>query len=478
MALSLDEYTAHDGLGLAERVKAGDVSARELVDTAIAACEQVNGSLNAVVTEMFDAARARADQALGSGPFAGVPFLMKDFGAEVAGVRFTEGTAFLADHVPDTDSEFYTRICAAGLLTIGKTNLPELAIGTTTESPFLGVCRNPWDTNRTTGGSSGGAGAAVAARVVPMAHANDIGGSTRIPASCCGLVGLKPSRGRVSLAPHYGDVLAGFFQELVVTRSVRDTAAVLDAVAGPAAGEPYLATAPGRTFLSEVGAPVERLKIGFSTRSPLGDPIDPECERAIVETARLCESLGHEVTEAAPEFDALELWQDFTRLISTCAAWMVDDWARRIGKTPAPEHFTPFVWAFQERGRSVSASEYLLTMQDLQRELRRYGAFFDHHHMWLTTTLGKPPVELGTLVYDGDPIGLRRRMAEFSPFTYISNASGQPAVSLPLHWTDSGLPVGLHFVGPMGEESMLLRLAAQLEAARPWEHRRPAVSVG
>jgi len=478
MALSLDEYTAHDGLGLAERVKAGDVSARELVDTAIAACEQVNGTLNAVVTEMFDHARARADTARPQGPFAGVPFLMKDFGAEVAGVRFTEGTAFLADHVPEEDSELYTRFCAAGLLTIGKTNLPELAIGTTTESPLFGACRNPWDTTRTTGGSSGGAAAAVAARVVPVAHANDIGGSTRIPASCCGLVGLKPSRGRVSLAPHYGDVLAGFFQELVVSRSVRDTAAVLDAVAGPAPGEPCLAPAPARPYLAEVGAPVERLKIAFSTRSPLGDPLDPECEKAIREAAKLCESLGHEVTEQAPDFDGFALWQCFTHLMSACAAWVVDDWARRTGNTPREEHFTPFVWAFRERGRGVSASEYLQTMQDLQRELRRYGAFFERHHLWLTTTLGQPPVALGTLVYDGDPMALRRRMAAFSPFTYISNASGQPAISLPLHWTADGLPVGLHFVARMGEESMLLRLAAQLEAARPWAHRRPAVCAG
>jgi amidase len=478
MALSLDEYAAHDGLGLAARVKAGEVTARELVDTAIAACEQVNGTLNAVVTEMFDHARERAGHADLSTPFAGVPFLMKDFGAEVAGVRFTEGTAFLADHVPTEDSELYTRFSASGLLTIGKTNLPELAIGTTTESPFLGVCRNPWGTGRTTGGSSGGAGAAVAAGVVPIAHANDIGGSTRIPASCCGLVGLKPSRGRVSLAPHYGDVLAGFFQELVVTRSVRDTAAVLDAVAGPAPGEPYLAPAPARPYLDEVGARVERLTIGFSTTSPLGDPIHPECEAAIRETAALCASLGHEVTERAPEFDGHALWQRFTHLMSACAAWVIDDWARRTGKSPREEHFTPFVWAFRERGRSVSASEYLQSMQDLQRELRRYAAFFERHHIWLTTTVGQPPVTLGTLVYRDDPMELRRRMAAFSPFTYISNASGQPAISLPLHWSTDGLPVGLHFVGPMGDEAMLLRLAAQLEAARPWSDRRPAVRVG
>jgi amidase len=273
-------------------------------------------------------------------------------------------------------------------------------------------------------------------------------------------------------------VLTGFFQELVVTRSVRDTAAVLDAVAGPAAGEPYLAPAPARPYLDEVGTRVERLKIGFSTKSPLGDPIHPECEAAIRETAALCASLGHEVTEGAPEFDGRALWQHFTHLMSACAAWVIDDWARRTGKSPREEHFTPFVWAFHERGKSVSASEYLQSMQDLQRELRRYAAFFEGHDIWLTTTVGQPPVALGTLVYRDDPMELRRRMAAFSPFTYISNASGQPAISLPLHWSTDGLPVGLHFVGPMGDEAMLLRLAAQLEAARPWSDRRPAVHVG
>jgi amidase len=478
MSISIGDYAEHDGLGLAALVKAREVTAGELVDTAIAACEQVNGRLNAVVTRMFEQARERAGQASRDAPLAGVPFLMKDFGAEVAGVRFTEGTEFLAGHVPEEDSHLYRRFCDAGLITFGKTNLPELAIGTTTESPFLGVCHNPWDLDRTTGGSSGGAGAAVASRVVPIAHANDIGGSTRIPASCCGLVGLKPSRGRVSLAPHYGDVVAGFFQELVVTRSVRDTAAVLDAVAGPAPGEPYLATAPERPYVQELGTAGRRLRIGFSTVSPLGDPLDAECVRAIRETAALCESLGHEVEEAAPDFDGYELWHNFTRLMSACAAWVIDDWARRTQQTPKEDRFTPFVWAFRERGQQLSAADYLMTMQDLQRELRRYSVFFETRDLWLTTTLGQPPVELGTLVYQGDPFELRRRMARFSPFTYISNASGQPAISLPLHWSRQGLPVGVHFVGQMGDDATLIRLAGELEQARPWLHRRPSLCVG
>ncbi|MEE2983619.1 MAG: amidase, partial [Pseudomonadota bacterium] len=265
-----------DATALAELVRKREVSALELIDDAIRRCEQVNGKLNAVVTEMFDRARAEARAPLGDGPFAGVPFLMKDFGAEVAGVRFTEGSSFLENYIPDVDSELYKRFRQAGLITIGKTNLPELAIGVTTESKFLGPACNPWDPTCTTGGSSGGAGAAVAARIVPMAHGNDVGGSIRIPASCCGLVGLKPTRGRTTLAPHYGDLLAGYFVEHALTRSVRDSAILLDATHGPAVGDPYVAPPPARPYAEEMGADPGCLKIGFSTETPLGDALDPE----------------------------------------------------------------------------------------------------------------------------------------------------------------------------------------------------------
>ncbi len=400
---------------------------------------------------------------------------MKDYGAEVAGVRFTEGSRFLEDHVPREDSELYTRFRCAGLITIGKTNLPEFAIGTTTEPRLFGVARNPWDPALTTGGSSGGAAAAVSARVVAMAHGNDVGGSIRIPASCCGLVGLKPSRGRNSLAPHYGDLLAGFFVEHALTRTVRDCARLLDAVAGPAVGEPYVAPSPARPFAQAVGADPGALRIGFSTETPLGDPLDPVCVEAIGETAALCESLGHEVVEASPSFDAPELWQKFTTLLSAGVAWAIADWSRRIGRTPSEADFEPFVWAFAKRAESLSAADYLLALQDVQRQIRSLSGFFTDHDLWLTTTLGQPPVPLGSLVYRDDPIELRRRMARFSPYTYISNASGQPAVSLPLHWTSEGLPVGLHFVARYGEEWPLLALAAQLEAAKPWAGRRPQV---
>ncbi|MCP5199608.1 MAG: amidase [Gammaproteobacteria bacterium] len=467
-----------DATALAALVRRREVSALELVDDAIARCEAVNGRLNAVITTMFEQARERARGRLPDGPFTGVPFLMKDFAAEVAGVPFFEGSDFLAGYLPVVDSELYRRFCAAGLVTLGKTNLPELAIGVTTEPRRFGPTHNPWDPERTPGGSSGGAGAAVAARVVPMAHGNDVGGSIRIPASACGLVGLKPSRGRTSLAPHYGDILSGFFVEHALTRSVRDSAALLDAIAGPAPGDPYTAPPPAQPFAAAVGQPPGRLRIAFSTTTPLGDPLDAECVAAIEATAALCAELGHEVVEAAPRFDALKLWTQFTTLLAGLVSWAVADWARRLDREPAAEHFEPFVWAFNERGRTVGAADYLLALQDVQCEVRALAAFYESHDLWLTTTLGQPPVPLGTLVYAGDPFELRRRSARFSPFTYLANASGQPAVSLPLAWSADGLPIGLHFTARYGEEATLIRLAAQLEQARPWAERRPPICAG
>ena len=476
MAAGHSELAELDATGCAALVRAGEVTPLELVDAAIDRAEQVDGTLNAIVTEMYDRARETARSHPGTGVFAGMPFLVKDFLAEVEGVRFTEASAFLGDYVPGEDSELVRRLRAAGLVFIGKTNTPELAIGPTTEPRRFGPTRNPWDPTRTPGGSSGGSAAAVSARVVPMAHGNDAGGSIRIPASCCGLVGLKPSRGRVSLGPHYGDMLSGLVSELGVTRTVRDTAGLLDAVAGPALGEPYFPAPPPRSFTAEVARPPGTLTIGFSAETPLGDAIDPECERAVRDAAARCESLGHRVEEARPEYDAPALWTKFTSVLAAGAAWAIADWERRIGRAATPDDIEPFVWAFAERGRALGADGYLLAVQDMQRAVRDLGAFFGRFDLWLTSTLGQPPVELGTLVYrGGDPFELRRRSARFSPYTWISNASGQPAISLPLHWTPSGLPVGVHFVARWGEEATLIRLAAQLERACPWADRHPGV---
>ena len=469
------EYSALDATALAELVRRREVSALELVDEAIARTEALNGALNAVITPMYEQARDRARTFDSNGPFAGVPFLMKDFCAEVAGVPFTEASAFLRDYVPSEDSELYRRFCRAGLITLGKTNLPEFAIGATTEPQLFGPTRNPWDVTRTTGGSSGGAAAAVAARIVPMAHANDVGGSIRIPASCCGLVGLKPSRGRSSLAPHYGDLLAGFFVEHALTRSVRDCASLLDATAGPAVGEPYYAPPPNNPFVDELGREPGRLRVAFSDRTPLGEKVHPDCSTAVREAARLLESLGHVVEEARPCYDAERLWHGFTSLMSCGAAWAMADWARRIGRTPTPDDFEPFVWAFAEHGRKLSGADYLLAMQDVQLESRALSAFFQSYDLTLTSTLGKPPVALGELSFRGDPFELRRRTAEFSPYSYVSNATGQPAISLPLFWNGDGLPIGVQLTARYAEEATLFRVSAQLETAQPWSNKAPAV---
>ena len=475
---SIGEIAHLDAIGQAELVRQGEVEAAELVEATIDRIERVNPVLNAVVTEMYDAARRLASGPLPDGPFAGVPFLLKDFLAEYKGVRFTEGSAFLRDYVPNEDSELVRRYRRSGLIVVAKTNAPELAIGATTEPRLFGPTHNPWDTDRTPGGSSGGAAAAVAAGVVPMAHGNDAGGSIRIPASCCGTFGLKPSRGRNPLGPHYGDMISGLVAEHALTRSVRDSAALLDATAGPAPGDPYWATPPLRPFLQEVGADPGRLRIAFTDTVPSGGDLHPDCVAAVRNAAELCAELGHEVVEATPVYDGEQVWQTFTTMISAGVAWAIDDWGRRTDRTPTEEFFEPLVWALAGRGRQLSAADYLLLVQDMQSIARQVVGFFSDYDVWLTSTLGEPPVPLGTLVYSGgDPFELRRRQAAFSPFTFITNITGQPAMSVPLHWSAQGLPVGTHYVSRPGDEATLFRLAAQLEAARPWSERRPPISA-
>lgn len=474
----MDELSWLDATAQAELVRRKEVKAIELVDAAIERIERLNPILNAVVTPMFDLARQAAAGRLPDGPFAGVPFLLKDFLAEYAGVRFTEGTAFLKEHVPDQDSEVVRRYKRAGLIVVGKTNTPELAIGPTTEPRLFGPTRNPWDTARTPGGSSGGSASAVAAGMVSMAHGNDAGGSIRIPASCCGVFGLKPTRARNSLGPHYGDVFSGLVAEHALTRSVRDSAALLDATSGSDLGDPYWVPPPERPFLEEVGANPGRLRIAFTDRTPLGTRPHPDCVEAVRDAAALCAELGHEVAEAAPAIDGELLWRGFTTVLSAGFAWGIEDWGRRTGRTPTAEFFEPFVWTFTRRGRELSAPEYLLLIQDLQRISRDVARFFRDYDIWLTPTLGEPPVPLGTFSFTGgDPFEVRRRMATFSPFTYLANVTGQPAMSVPLFWNAEGLPVGTHFMGRFGAEATLFRLAAQLETVRLWAGRRPPVSA-
>jgi amidase len=473
-----NELVDMDATAQAELVRKKEVKPIELVEATVERIEKLNSTLNAVVTPMYEQARKQASGSISDGSFAGVPFLLKDFLAEYAGVRFTEGTSFLGDYVPKEDSELIRRYKSAGLIFVGKTNTPEMAIGVTTEPRLFGPTRNPWDADRTPGGSSGGAAAAVASGMVPMAHGNDAGGSIRIPASCCGVFGLKPTRARNPLGPHYGDMFTGLVAEHVLTRSVRDSAAILDVTSGADIGDPYWAPPPARPFVQEVGATPGRLRIAFSTRAPLGSEVHPDCVEAVRDAASLCNELGHEVQEVAPVFEAELMWQSFTTVLSAGFGWAVDDWSRRIGRTPTSEFFEPFVWSFMQRGHQISGPDYLMALQDVQKQTRNIARFFVDYDIWLTPTLGKPPVPLETFKFsEEDPFELRRRMTVFAPFTYISNATGQPAMSMPLFWNAENLPIGTHFVGRFGDEATLFRLAAQLEEARPWNKRRPPVSA-
>jgi amidase len=466
-----------DATAQAQLVRRRTLSARELVDAAITRIERVNPRLNAVITPLFDQARAIAAGPVSDGPFTGVPFLLKDLVAAYAGARMTAGAAVLREYVSDHDSELVRRYKRAGLIVVGKTNTPEFGIPPTTEPVAYGATRNPWDPSRSPGGSSGGSAAAVAARMVPMAHGNDGGGSIRIPASCCGLFGLKPTRGRNPLGPDYGDLMNGLVSEHALTLSVRDSAALLDATAGPDVGDPYWAPPPARPFHDEVGADPGCLRIALSTRAATGVPVHQECERAVHDAAALCGELGHIVEEAAPAFDDIALTRAFITLYAASAAKNMAA-LERNGLEVRRERFEPITWALHEMGTQVSAGAYLLALEDLQRIARDVARFFTTYDVWLTPVLAEPPLPLGALDAGWEePLKGFFRAGEYCPFTPICNATGQPAMSVPLHWSTDGLPIGSHFVARFGDEATLFRLAAQLEAARPWATRRAPVAA-
>ena len=474
----MEDFAQYDAVGLAELIRRKEVTPLELVDEVIDRIERVNPTLNGVTIKMYDHARELAQGDIGDGSLAGVPFLLKDFLAEYAGVEYSASSRFLQGFVPDRDTELVKRFKAGGFITVAKTNLPEFAIGATTEPRMTGATHNPWDTSRTPGGSSGGAGAMVASGVVPVAHGNDAGGSIRIPAAACGTVGLKPTRGRNPLGPYFGEVFSGFVAEHVLTRTVRDTAAVLDITAGPDVGDWYPAPPQSASYLEEAGTPPGRLRIAFSAESPTGTEVHPDCANAVRDVAALCEELGHDVEERSPDHDTHGLWLDWTTMMSAGVAWGVHGWEERIGRKVEPGEIEPFIAALVERGDAVGAPAYLGHLERLQLGAREIGKFFTEHDVWLTPTLGEPPLPLGVLTYDsGDPFELRRRQATFSPFTYIANVTGQPGISLPLAWNGDDLPIGIHFLGRYGDEATLLRLSGQLEEARPWRDRRPSVSA-
>jgi len=475
---TFNEFDFMDATAQAELVRRKEVKPIDLVDAAIRRIERLNPGLNAVITPLYEQARESARGALPEGPFRGVPFLLKDLVASYAGVRMAWGSAFMRNFVPDHDSELVIRLKRAGFVFLGKTNAPEFGIVPTTEPALFGATRNPWDLSRSPGGSSGGSAVAVAAGMVPMAHANDGGGSIRIPASCCGIFGLKPTRARNPLGPDVGDMMGGLVAEHAVTRSVRDSAALLDATAGPDVGDPYWAPPAVRPYAQEIGMDLGRLRIAFSTQAPSGARIHPDCVEAVRDAAKLCAGLGHEVSEAAPEINGPLLVQAFTAVWAAGCASGIDAFAFLTGQAPGQDFFEPLTWALYEMGQRTTGSAYLMSRTVLQQITRQVARFMEKYDVWLTPTLAEPPVPLGTFDATPDnPLQGFHRAVEYVPFTPIANATGQPAMSVPLYWNQEGLPVGTHFFGRFGDEGTLFRLAAQLEAARPWAERRPPVQA-
>jgi amidase len=471
-----EELAGLDATAQAALVARGEVSAAELVNAAIARIEDVNPKINAIITPMFDEARRAAAAALPNGPFRGVPYLLKDLMATYAGVRQTWGSAFLARFVPRVDSELVVRLKAAGLVVVGKTNTPEFGILPTTEPTAFGACRNPWNPDHSVGGSSGGSAAAVAARLVPAAHANDGGGSIRIPASSCGVFGLKPTRGRNPVGPEYGEALAGFVAEHALTISVRDSAALLDATAGPDVGDPYWAPPPERPYRDEVGRDPGRLRLAFATRSPTDAPVHEDCAAAVRDVAALCASLGHDVEEFSPEIDPTGLNDCFIQIYAVAHAAELDSFARILGRRPEPGEVEPLTLALHAVGAGIRAPDYVLAQQRLQQVSREIGRSILPYDAWITPTIPEPPPTLGQFEpAPDDPLAGLLRASYLAPFTAIGNFTGMPAMSMPLFWNRSGLPIGVQLLGRFGDEGTLFRLAAQLESARPWKDRRPPI---
>ncbi|HEV7733157.1 MAG TPA: amidase [Candidatus Binatia bacterium] len=478
-----DDFSRLDATGQAELVRRHEVTPLELVDAAIARIEHLNPTLNAVIHPRFEAARAEARAAVGpgSGPFHGVPFLVKDLLCSTAGDPMHMGTRFLRDvgfRAPH-DSFLAQKLRAAGFIILGRTNTPELGTLPATEPDAYGPTRNPWNPEHSTGGSSGGSAAAVAAGLVPAAHANDGGGSIRIPASECGLVGLKPSRGRTSFGPDVGDGMGGMVCEGTVTRSVRDTAGILDAIAGHMPGDPYTAPPPGRPYGQEVGTAPGKLRVGMLLRPPANmGTVHAEVAAAVDATGGLLAELGHEVHVAHPDaLDEPEVGQHFSTMYATHVAHLLETLSVFVGRPLGRDDVDPLNWSLAELGNACSANRYLASVDWIHGYTRRLAGWWEHgFDLLLTPTVPEPPPLLGAFRPDPEmPVVAGLRATMFAAFTAPFNMSGQPAISLPLHWSSGGLPMGMQLVAAFGHEDLLLRVAAQLESAQPWADRRPAL---
>jgi len=474
----MDDLDRYDALGLGDLVRRGEVSAETLLDRAIARVEAVNPQINAVVLKHYDAARAQLAQGRPEGPFAGVPFLLKDLGATLAGTVTTDGSRAFADWTAKADSTITRRAKAAGLTIFGKTASPEFGLTTSTESKLWGATRNPWNLERIAGGSSGGAAASVAARILPMAHASDGGGSIRIPAACCGLFGLKPSRGRVPYNPGAGIGWNGLSTQHAVTISVRDSAALLDALSGPEPGDSVVPPKDHGGFLDAAGRAPRPLRIALVEAAPSGVALHPDCQAALADAAALCESLGHRVEPARLSLDATAIAAAFGVCISVDIFSRLERRGDELGRPVREGEVETITWMMAQRGKSATGQAYADARHTFDTAAVEVARLLETYDLFLSPTLAEPPGPLGRLGLSPANIGdYGRAIGAFSPYTALQNQTGVPSMSVPLFWNAEGLPIGMMFTAPHAREDLLFSLAGQLEAARPWGDRRPPLSA-
>ncbi len=490
------EYDSYDALGLAGLVRGKEISPEELLSEAMERIERLNPSLNAVILKMYDQAQDSLRKGLPQGPFTGVPFLIKDLVSACRDVPMNKGCKAFRNYIPDFDSDLMSRFKKSGVMILGKTNTPEFGLMGITEPELHGPTRNPWNLERTPGGSSGGSAAAVASGMVPMASGGDGGGSIRIPSAYCGLFGMKPSRGRVPTGPEFGQIWQGACTEHVLTRSVRDCAAMLDAVCGPAAGDPYPLPKPVTPYLGELDQDPGSLRIAYTVRSPLETEVHPDCRAAVEHTARLLESLGHTVEEKEPTVDGSALARSYFMMYFGEIAADIMELPQVLGRKAVPEDMEGPTWSLGLLGNAYSAGEFVLSLRQWNLAARAMASFHQEYDLFLTPTTAFPPVRIGELKVSGIEETLMKvtnklrlgRLVRLSgipdriavetlaktPFTQIANITGQPAMSVPLYWNSEDLPLGVQFIAPSGSEALLFRLASQLEQAQPWFERRPS----
>jgi len=488
------EYGQYDGLGLAELIRKGEVSEADVYEAAMERIETLNPKINAVVTDMADEGQKALKAGLPKGPFTGVPFLLKDLLAAYKGIPLTRGCKGLKNYIPDFDSELVKRYKSAGVVILGKTNCPEFGLMGFTEPELHGPTLNPWNIHHTPGGSSGGSAAAVAAGMVPMASGGDGGGSIRIPASHCGLFGLKPTRGRVPTGPEHGEIWQGAVVEHIISRSVRDSAAMLDANQGPDTGAPFKIPRPQNHYMEEIKQAPGKLKIAFNTVSPIDTHVDPECVTAVEQAATLLAKLGHHVEEARPAINGKSLARSYMMLYFGEVAADIEDMQAILGRKANAEDVETVTWTLGLLGRSYSAGQFVQNLREWGSAARVMGEFHKKYDLYVTPTTASPPVKIGELKAKPAEILLMKTVSALrlgrllkatgiidqmaidslskTPFTQIANFTGQPAMSVPLHWTKEGLPCGVQFIADVGNEATLFRLAAQLEGESPWFDKR------